>query len=298
MTKMHNPRRSGFRRLLAAAAVVALWSVPTFALTPTFSSGSASYIHDPGGPLGASTSGALPLQNTGSPSNTLNPDTITFQSPSGKTNAKAGIGRTQSSTVAKVVFPSGMGVDQTDPNHVENGSALRVDFSSTWNITGAGSFGPSVSGVFSVPFAASIGAGGSAQVDIEVHWDAIVNGVNMPDVRSPYVVSNPYGPGSVITAFTAPASPFSPSSFTDHASTDQIKVYGFVQIRVNNDDAPSATEFPYQTSQLFPGAEQDPAFKDIFAIEPHAGFEVTPEPSAAALLAVGGLLALRRRRLN
>jgi hypothetical protein len=296
-------RSRGFRGLLAAAAVVALSGVPALAVTPTFFSGSASRIHDPGSPLGVASSAGITLQNTGTPSYTSN--TITFQNNSpntnGTTKANIGIGRTQSSTVAKVVFPSGFGVDQTDPNHVESGSALRVDFTSTWSITG-GTFGPAVSGVFSVPFAAVVGGGGSAQFECEVHWDAIVNGVSAPDVRAPYYVGPSYpttgtfGPGNYITSFTAPASAFSPSSFADSPGTDKITVRGFVQIRVNNDDAPSSTEFPYQTSQLFPGAEQNPEYHDILQIEPIAGFEVTPEPSTGLVLAAGGLLALRRGR--
>src|SRR5688500_15866722 len=70
--------------------------------------------HNPGGP-GGSTVQLLnqALQATSTPTNTYN-NPITFE-PGGNTVGKGGVGRTQSSTIGKVVFPSGAGITQTDP---------------------------------------------------------------------------------------------------------------------------------------------------------------------------------------
>jgi len=49
------------------------------------------------------------------------------------TTAKAGMARTQSTTTAKISFASGTGVDQSDPEHVQTSSTVRIDFNLVWD---------------------------------------------------------------------------------------------------------------------------------------------------------------------
>ena len=304
----------GFRRLVTSAlAVVAAAPAAAMAASASLNSGlsSATRLHHPGS--GSPGTVALPIQSTSSPSMTYS-STLTFTG--GSTKGKAAVGRTQSSTVAKLVFPTGVGVDQTDPGHVQPASAVRIDFSAIFDITGSGSFGPSINGVFSVPFGATIAPGGAAEFQCHINWDAKIIGQNSNNffqVRPDYVVTpgsgglftnNTQSTQSVLTSFTAPAAPFSPSSIAGGAG-HQLRVSGFVQFAANNDDGPVTGLFPRDAADGTDPNDVDPfAFyqpknadeERILQLIPEAGFEVVPEPASGVLFAGGTALLLVQRR--
>jgi hypothetical protein len=296
-------------RIAAAATTLALFApaAPSaFGASATLNAGLSDWdvVHNPGGPGGTPlTALNYAIQGTSTPTVTFS-NTITFE-PGGTTKAKAGVGRSQSATVAKVVFPSGVGVDQTDPVAApsQSASACKIDFNAVFDITGAGSFGPSVNGTFSVPFGAKVGAGGFALFECDVHWDAVINGVTTPNVRAPFTINagtSPSGlfssPGTYLTSFNAPAAAFSPSSIPNTAGTDQLIVHGFIQFVVNNDEAPSLGAFPEVGTGVDQFLPKNIDEEMILQMVPEVGFEVVPEPAAAALLAGLAPLLLRRRR--
>jgi hypothetical protein len=299
---IHSARALGFLRrrvtVIAAAVVVLLPAAAAFA-QPTYNAGQSYWhvTHNPGGPGGSTNQILNQALQSGTPTNTYS-HTELFQG-SGSTKAKAGVGRTQSSTVAKVLFPSGLGVDQIDPSHTQSSSVVRIDFKGVWDINTT--FGPSITGVFTVPFGATVGSGGSALFECSVSWDKIVNGVGPTAARTSYTASQSFGPGTYLTSFTAPSAPFGPLTFTPTAGVDQIIVRGWVQFAVNNDDEPtysSMPEFGTGPGQFQPRPGHEEEDSRIFQIEPLAGFELTaaPEPGALSLLAGASLFLLRTRR--
>lgn len=277
---------------------------------------SATLLHHPGAGTGTPFSQALAIQGTSSPTIEY---TATRTFTGGTTKGKAGVGRNQSSTIAKLVFPTGIGVDQTDPGHVQGSSVTRIDFVAIFDIVGSGSFGPSINGVFSIPFGATIGAGGSAEFQCHVDWDAKIigqNGNNFFSVRPDYDVTpgngglfnnNTQNPMNVLTSFTAPSAPFSPSSIVGGVG-NQLRVQGFVQFAANNDNAPVTVDFPRDAADgtdpndpdpynLFQASTPDE--EKILLLIPETGFEVDttiPEPACGAVVAMGALLMSRRRR--
>jgi hypothetical protein len=142
-----------------------------------------------------------------------------------------------------------------------------------------------------------------------VHWDAIVNGSYIGDVRMPYVGSQMFtGAGTYVTTKTAPASPFSPPSIATGGNDDMLIVRGYIRFEANNDDSRTVIEVlgpqlinvddelradPIFTAQYF-----DPAHPE-YRIEAFSGFEedaAVPEPSMSLMAAAGAALLLRRRK--
>lgn len=304
-TRVLGPRRGvgvrpTWRFRLALAVTAAAWLLPTdapAAVIPVFNGGSGSGGHLPGSPGGANYGAGLTMVN-GTPGLDVNfdPSTITF--PGGSTKAKAGLGRTQSLSNAKILFAAGTGVSQTDPGHVQSASTLEYTFGATWTIPLNQTFGPPIVGSFSVPIGGVVGAGGSASFQVEVHWDAYNAGLgsSISDARAPYLASQTFtSAGTFATTFTAPASPFTPSSLfspTNGEGTSQISMHGFMRFMANNDTTTTFIEIP--SLEDLPDLANQPS---LFS-EAYMAFSEVPEPTATGTfaLAATGLLAARRRR--
>jgi hypothetical protein len=323
--------RKHFTRACGAACVAALPSlfVPLQADAATASlNGSSSWTltHNPGGPGGsATTTPGLTDQATSTPSITYS-NTKTFK-VGGTTKGKAGVGRSVSSTVAKTIFPSGIGVDQTDPAPAsQSASVVRIDFNSIFDITGAGTFGPTINGVFSIPLGVTIAPGGVAQFGCHIEWDKKVSGVTS-QARPDYDINdgityttggngtgglftNPSGSSiSVLKSFTVDSAPFSPSSITGGVG-DQLICHGWIQFAANNDNGPVSTVTPRDPNDQDPDPgnpdpdpfsifdSSTPEDLQILSMVPQAGFEVPdlPEPTSALLFAAAPLILRRHRK--
>src|SRR4051812_23140428 len=88
---------------------------------------------------------------------------LTINTAGGSSKAKGGAGHTEGSNLAKITFPSGMGLDQIAPSpHDVGPSRYQVSFDYVWDLPAQGTFGPPMSGTFSVPLGVKVGAGGGA----------------------------------------------------------------------------------------------------------------------------------------
>src|SRR4051812_47527586 len=135
------------RATLAVFAAAALFApAGAFAASASLASvgTSVTMTHDPGSPTGSST-GPQALAIQGSSPTVEYSATRNFTG--GTTKGKAGVGNSQSSTVAKLVFPSGLGVDQSDAGHAQDFSQMTIIFTAVYDIVGSGSFGPSINAV-------------------------------------------------------------------------------------------------------------------------------------------------------
>ena len=250
------------------------------------SGGSAGHL--PGTPGGASFGAALTSPTTQTPGfdTDFDPNIINFPSGSstGNTSAKVGIGHSESAGVARINFASGTGISQLDPGKAQSFSTLEYQFGSTWAIDSAG-FGPPVTTAFSLPVARKIGAGGSASVFIDVHWDMFFGSVPIPDARTPYTTTQTYGPGSQITSFNAPPAPWAVSKLS---TGDTVTMRGTIRFTVNNDDEPSIIGIP--------SLEDFPEFAGTPEFNMEAGMSVAPEPTGLGLLGGVAILSLAARR--
>ncbi|CAN5582305.1 hypothetical protein BH09PLA1_BH09PLA1_05050 [soil metagenome] len=78
------------------------------------------------------------------------------------------IGSVTNPTTATFGLLSGTGVTQVDSSHAHNNaSSLKFDFAGVWN-TGGTNFGPVASGYFSMAYGGTVGAGGFAQIKINM----------------------------------------------------------------------------------------------------------------------------------
>jgi hypothetical protein len=236
----------------------------------------------------------------------------TITSGTGSSRAKGGAGHTQGSNLAKITFPSGMGLDQTDPNHVLGGSRFKETFQYVWDLSNPGTLGPPMSGTFSVPVGVKVGTGPGAYAKFEydIHWDARVNNIAVPDVRAPFTGSQTFtGAGTYVTSFTAPSSAFSPTSIVGGNANNLVVMRGYIAFEANNDDSRSLIEILGSTlkdvddtlrqDSVFLSLWNDPSHPE-FRTDAYSGFEEdlsVPEPSCAIVAAAGAAgLLLRRRR--
>jgi MYXO-CTERM domain-containing protein len=258
---------------------------------------SAGPFLPPSGPIPASPSLLAPWPSGG----------MTLGSGTGSSKGKGGAGHTEGSNLAKITFPSGAGLDQTDPSHAIGASRYRINFNYVWDIN-SGTLGPPMSGTFSVPIGVKVGTGPAAYVkfEYEIHWDARINNVIVPDVRSPFVGSQTFvGAGTYVSSATAPGSAFTPTSITA-GNGNLIALRGFIGFEANNDDSRSLIEILGSTLKDVDGElRADPTFNSLyndpshpeFRLDAASGFEeAVPEPSAGLLAAVGAAVALVRRR--
>lgn len=231
----------------------------------------------------------------------------------GSSKAKGGAGHTEGSNLAKITFPSGTGLDQTDPApHDVGPSRYTIAFTYKWSLFGPGTLGPPMSGTFSIPLGVKVGTGAGAYAKFawDIKWDAIVDGNLISNIRSPYNGSQMFtGAGTYVTNVTAPAALISPSTIaTDNSGgspdDDMLIVYGAIQFEANNDDSRTIIEVLGPTLEGvddelrnnlgFLADYMDPLHPE-YRIEAYSGFEeVIPEPSSALIGAVC-LLGLARR---
>jgi hypothetical protein len=256
----------------------------------------------PSGPIPSSAQLIAPWNGTG----------MVLTEGTGSSKAKGGAGHTEGTNLAKITFPSGAGLDQTDPNHVVGPSQYRINFNFVWQLSNAGTLGPPMSGTFSVPVGVKVGtgAGAFAKFEWDIHWDARINNTIVPDVRAPFAGSQNFAPGGTyVTSFTAPSSSFSPSSIAG-GGFNLVVVRGFIGFQANNDDSRSLIEVLGSTlADIDPELRQDPVFNSLYFDPAHpefrtdasSGFEedlTVPEPTsaAAAVFGAASLLVRRRRR--
>jgi hypothetical protein len=238
---------------------------------------------------------------------------FTISTAGGSSKAKGGAGHTEGSNLAKITFPSGVGLDQTDPApHDVGPSSYRINFNYVWALSNPGTLGPPLSGTFSIPVGVKVGtgAGAYAKFEWEIHWDARVSEVVVPDVRSPFIGSTTFtGAGTYVTSVSAPSSTFAPTSIAG-SGDNLIVVRGFIGFEANNDDSRTVIEVlgkelqnlddELRASPEFNALYNDPDHPE-FRAEAGSGFEeVVPEPSSALLAVFGsaGLLRRRRRQRN
>jgi len=213
--------------------------------------------------------------------------------------ARGGAGHVEAPNSARITFPAGMGVDQTDPGHVQTASTYEMDFDFRW--TASGTMTP-IGGAFSIPIGASVPAGGSASFVAHIHWDVIVGGTTYTDARAKYftpVTSFPVG--ITATSFTAPAAAFAPATLN---AGDVLRAYGFLLFSADNDTGPARIEV---MSDKTPDQATDPDFFNLWAAHPELHYEPfssfddnpvnTPEPSGimGLLVASAGMMIRRRR---
>jgi len=231
---------------------------------------------------------------------------FTITSGTGSSKGKAGAGHTEGSNLAKITFPSGMGLDQTDPGHVLGASKYQMNFQYVWNLNGT--LGPPMSGAFSVPLGIKVGAGPGAyaRFNYDIHWDARINNIAVPDVRSPFVGFRNYtGAGTYVDSVTAPGSTFTPSSIPG-GNGNLIVMRGSVGFEANNDDSRTLIEILGSTlKDVDDTLRADPVFNALyfdaghpeFRLDAFSGFEeAVPEPASALLAVVGSAALLVRRR--
>lgn len=151
--------------------------------------------------------------------------------------ARAGFGQLTSPFFGTGTVKSGTLVTQTDlGNATEAFSTLTIDFDLHWDAT-APSFGPPIIGRFNIPILAVVGAGGEAKAEIiDMHWERSIGGTGTPtDLRAPVNVSQSFGPGTTLSALSAPGAAFSP--FLVPAG-DELIVRGTVKLSTKNANEP------------------------------------------------------------
>jgi autotransporter-associated beta strand protein len=238
---------SGIVRLAAILAVAGIYNSAQ-AAAPTWDSAdsfltvthTAGTLQPAGGPF---STGITIVAGTAPLAAPFNAHTFSFTG--GSTAAKAGMGHSQSTTSAGINLAAGTGVGQTDPLSSENASSISLNFNAQWSLNNGGSFGPPVSGSFSIPVGARVGAKGSASVTINVFWDAIIDGTLHTNVRNPYSANQSFGAGTTLTAFTAPTAAFSPTSFPDNGgANDALIMHGIITFTADNEDTPTLIGIP------------------------------------------------------
>src|SRR5665213_1792936 len=301
---------SGWPRSMLASMAVALLglSLDVRAITPvpTFdvAASLAGETHIVGTP---SVAGSPYSTNVtfGTPLMPQLPTVHTFNFPSGAltltTIATNGLAESATSTSVQLGFAAGTGVTQTDPNHAEGPSTLGCNYYAAWDIGAFTTFGPPLSGTFSIPIGAKVSAGGSASFNFDVHWDLVINGSVTPDIRPSYSGSITYSnPGSYLSSFTAPAGLFTPSSIHNPGGESvQIVMTGAFFFSADNDSGPTLIEFPNGDYQNFPTLQTTDSQYDF---SPGASSDVqttvSPEPVIGVFWLGAGIFLLAGRKVR
>jgi hypothetical protein len=256
---------------------------------PLWTNGEAGvFTHSSGTPVIGGSPYNVPLAITGTPP-VLMTHSFSFAPNPGNTNASAGLEHSESTTSVKMIIGSGTGVSQTDPNHVESASSLVVLFNAEWALTN-GQLGPPLTGSFSLPIGAKIGAGGSASATVKVDWDYIL-GPNEFPLRSEYNMTQTWtGAQNVLTSFTAPTVLLNPNVIQPDAFAVLSATITFT---ANNDDGPTFIEIPTAADFSDMGVTTDQVGTMSIDVS-----DVVPEPSSLILISTGASALLMRRRRN
>jgi autotransporter-associated beta strand protein len=158
----------------------------------------------------------------------------TFSSGGSSTDAAGSLGQVTNATTASFVLASGTGVTQNDPTDLYPGkSSLKFDVNLLWNVT-AGGFGPLANGYASLTAAGTVGAGGSAELHINLNF---LN-QNGTALRSPWIVDKVW-----------PAGPFSEPITTSRVlgtgalpSGSKLRITGTIEFLASNADSPTNFE--------------------------------------------------------
>src|SRR6266850_2124584 len=116
------------------------------------------------------------------------------------TITQGSLGHVTNATTAMFALASGTGVTQTDPGNVvyPGDSSLKFNIDTWWDVT-AGGFGPLANGYGSLTAGGTVGAGGSAALLINI----IFENASGTDLRTPWVVNQPWGPGPFNQSFSS-----------------------------------------------------------------------------------------------
>jgi MYXO-CTERM domain-containing protein len=297
-----HPMRRALAGMVAVAALAFSAPAGLAAVIPQPLDAGGSANHAPGSPGGTNRPATLDnpnfpnLQNASNFStldSDYNPSVINFPSGvgSGSTIGRVGLGNTQRSNAASILFARGTGISQSDPGRAQSFSTMEFTFGARWIVPSSGLFGPPITTAFNMPVAMDVGAGGSATVFIDAHWDVVIGTAPIPDARTPYTTTQSYGAGRRTVTFNAPPATFFVNTLSPG---DVISMNGTVRFTANNDDAPTLIEIP--TLADFPELAGQPELTS--SVEMSVGD--VPEPTVLGPIAAVGLLALgaRRRRTN
>jgi autotransporter-associated beta strand protein len=222
--------------LLGAAAAVLLSGVEAALGAITFDGSSrVTLTHDADVSNGADalfSTGAISVPTSGNlfP---VNPYQMnhTFTSGGSNTLGVGSLGRVTNATTASFVLATGTGVTQTDLGGVYPGaSSLKFDVNLSWSV-GAGGFGPLANGFASLATGVSVGAGGSA----ELHINLIFENQNGTDLRTPWIVDKVWAPGVYNDIFST-SRVLGAGSL---ANGSKLKVLGTIEFRASNADSPT-----------------------------------------------------------
>jgi len=155
----------------------------------------------------------------------------TFTSGTANTIATGSLGRVTNATTASFVLATGTGVTQTDPINAYPGeSSLKFDVDLNWNVT-TGGFGPLANGFASLNTGVVVGAGGSAELHINLNF---LNQNGAP-LRSPWKVDKQWTAGTYTEPFTT--SRVLGSGALPAGS--KLRIVGTIEFLASNADSPS-----------------------------------------------------------
>jgi len=155
----------------------------------------------------------------------------TFTLGASSSDAFGSLGQVTNSTTGSFVLATGTGVSQSDPDEVYTGaSSLKFDVNTAWNVT-SGGFGPLANGYASLTAGGVVGAGGSAELHINLSF---LSGTGAA-LRTPWIVDQVWGPGAFTQVFTT-SRVLGAGSL---ASGTRFQVVGTIEFRASNAESPT-----------------------------------------------------------
>jgi fibronectin-binding autotransporter adhesin len=155
----------------------------------------------------------------------------TFTSGASSSDAFGSLGHVTNSTTASFALATGTGVLQSDPDEVYIGaSSLKFDVNTAWNVT-SGGFGPLANGFATLTTGGVVGAGGSAELHINLSF---LSGTGAA-LRTPWIVDQVWGPGAFTQQFTT-SRVLGAGSL---ASGTRLQVVGTIEFRASNAESPT-----------------------------------------------------------
>lgn len=226
-----------------AGVAMALALLPKSAVvagTPTYSTGSVSYSHDPDdGAANPAPFGKTVLSVPGTMPGTFQINN-TFTNGANSSSAAGKMARFASTSQAGFDLGTGTGISQSDPGNVYNGSAaLTIKFDLTFDIgTGANAFGPNVTGYGAFAVAGTLGGFGSATFNATINYTNFSKGTNW---RTQAVFSQTFtngGAGSVPFSMNFANNKYL-NSPGNSISNDRLRIWGTVAFTAHNLGGPT-----------------------------------------------------------